>query len=70
MNTNPKNNMKDYGNGIHATNDFLASIAREYLESEKRQRQANIDALNDTDAQSNSFYDSQGYGTWNISDRD
>ena len=70
MNTNPKNNMKDYGNGIHATNDFLADIMREQLESEKRQRQAQKNAMNEEQPEGNSFYDSQGYGTWNISDRD
>ena len=56
----------------YASNDFLASIMKQQMEAEKKQRQAQIAAMND-DANisaGNSFYDSQGYGTWNISDRD
>ena len=55
----------------YASNDFLASIMKEQIEAEKKQRQAQIAAMNDDEAcAGNSFYDSQGYGTWNISDRD
>lgn len=61
--------MKNYGNGILASNDFLASIAQECLEQDKRNRQYNREMkyLADT---GNDFYSSKGYGTWNISDRD
>ena len=70
MNTNPKNNMRDYGNGIHASNDFLAQIAADCIAREKREREAQRIAMEEEQSQGNSFYDSQGYGTWNISDRD
>ena len=65
--------MKNYGNGILASNDFLASIAQECLEQDKRNRQYNremndiADMVFDT---GNDFYSSEGYGTWNVSDRD
>ena len=64
--------MKNYGNGILASNDFLASIAQECLEQEKRNRQYNRE-MNDiiaADNAGNDFYSSKGYGTWNVSDRD
>ncbi len=61
--------MKNYGNGILASNDFLASIAQECLEQDKRNRQYNRE-MSDIADTGNDFYSSKGYGTWNISDRD
>jgi|ETNvirnome_6_100_1030635.scaffolds.fasta_scaffold28650_4 hypothetical protein len=59
MNTNSKNNMRHYGNGIHASNDFLAQIAADAIAQEKCEREARL-------KYGNAF---KGYGTWNISDR-
>jgi hypothetical protein len=55
---NKTNKLTDYGNGILASDDFLASIARECIEREMMQRQCRI-----------ASHDSVSYGTFNISDR-
>ena len=51
-----KTNLKDYGNGILASDDRLAEIALRCLQQEQAQRQARIAAGSD-------------WGVWNISDR-
>ncbi len=58
----PTNSMKDYGNGIHASSDWLADIARQCIEREMMQRQARLASYKDDD-------DSGQWGIWNISDR-
>jgi len=57
--------MKDYGNGIYASNDWLADIARQCIEREMMQRQAR-------QASHGSLTEGTGgqWGIWNISDRD
>ena len=54
--------MKFDSNGIYASNDFLASIAADYLKQEKREREQRR-SLTDEDL-------SGQWGVWNISDRD
>ena len=51
-----KTNLKDYGNGILASDDRLAEIALRCLQQEQAQRQARIATGSD-------------WGVWNISDR-
>ena len=51
-----KTNLKDYGNGILASDDRLAEIALRCLQHEQAQRQARIATGSD-------------WGVWNISDR-
>ena len=60
--------MKDYGNGIYASNDWLADIAKQCIEREMMQRQCK-------QASHGSEFPSWGpamgqWGRWNISDRD
>ena len=57
--------MKDYGNGIYASNDWLADIARQCIEREMMQRQAR-------QASHGNLTEGTGgqWGIWNISDRD
>ena len=50
-------------NGIYASNDFLASIAADYLKQEKRERELRR-SLTDEDLNGGQW------GVWNISDRD
>ena len=64
--------MKDYGNGILASNDLLASIALEQLESERKQRQARAAARQEQQewfAKWEATRPRGQFGTWNISDR-
>ena len=57
--------MKFNSDGIYASNDFLASIAADYLKQEKRERDARRLALMDDQAM-----DDGQWGIWNISGRD
>lgn len=57
--------MKFDSNGIYASDDFLASIAADYLKQEKRERDARRLALMDDQEM-----DDGQWGIWNISDRD
>jgi len=52
-----KKQLKNYGDGILASDDFLASIARECIERELMQRQCKAPAHGQWDR-------------WHISDRD
>lgn len=56
---NKPNKLTDYGNGILASDDFLASIARECIERELMERQCRAAARSAGAA----------YGSFNISDR-
>lgn len=58
MNKQP---LKDYGNGIHASNDFLARIALEAIAYDKAVREARL-----ADHKAGRVCQST---TWNISDR-
>lgn len=59
--------MKDYGNGILASNDYLASIGETYLREEmERERQR---ALLRAAFRDGKQVEGQ-WGSWNISDRD
>ena len=59
--------MKDYGNGILACNDYLASIGETYLREEmERQKQR---ALLRAAFRDGKQVEGQ-WGSWNISDRD
>jgi hypothetical protein len=55
---NKQTKLTDYGNGILASDDFLASIARECIERELMERQCRI-----------ASHGSSSYGTFTISDR-
>jgi hypothetical protein len=57
--------MKDYGNGILASNDTLAAIGQSYLEELRREeaRRRWFAKWEETRPQGQ-------FGTWNISDRD
>jgi hypothetical protein len=61
--------MKDYGNGILASNDFLASIGETYLREEReRAKQRALIRAAFRDGQQ--MDDGGQWGVWNISDRD
>ena len=56
--------MKDYGNGILASNDTLAAIGQSYLE-EIRREEARRQKIRE-----GRLRDMGQWGIWNISDRD
>jgi hypothetical protein len=56
---NNQTKLTDYGNGIYASNPFLADIARKCIEREMMQRQCRAAAR----------ADGATYGNFNISDR-
>ena len=68
--------MKDYGNGILASNDTLAAIGQSYLaelrrEEKRRQRLRDEAKYGKTAVEiADLVFDEGQYGNWNISDRD
>ena len=68
--------MKDYGNGILASNDTLAAIGQSYLaelrrEEKRRQRLRDEAKYGKTIMEiSDLVFDEGQYARWNISDRD
>ena len=68
--------MKDYGNGILASNDTLAAIGQSYL-AELRREEKRCQRLRDEAKYgktimeiSDLVFDEGQYARWNISDRD
>ena len=62
--------MKDYGNGIHASDDRLAAIGLKYMEEERQRTQARAAARQEWFSKWEATRPQGVYGTWDISDRD
>lgn len=64
------NAMKNYGNGIFASDDRLAAIGLKCMEQERQQAQARAAARREWFEKWEDTRPRGQFGTWNISDRD
>ena len=62
--------MKNYGNGILASDDRLAVLGLKYMEQERQRAQARAAARQEWFSKWNDSRPRGQFGTWNISDRD